>query len=96
MKIYTVIFYLKAARDVWETVFHKQAAPNGGVMRTSVLGVFDYLNEEAVIKNTIDMCMVTHSDPRLVLFYFYLVIYYIVLYPNCFLLLRTCLYTCMS
>jgi len=53
-----------ASKDVWENVFSKHAAPNGGVMRTSVLGLYQYQNLEAVVENTKQMCTVTHTDPR--------------------------------
>ena len=53
----------KAARDVWEHS-GKFIAPNGGVMRTSVLGTMEFNNLEKVIKNTRNACMVTHADPR--------------------------------
>ena len=39
-------------------------APNGGVMRTSILGIHDFGNIEEVIKNTKTACKVTHADPR--------------------------------
>ena len=39
-------------------------APNGGVMRTSILGTHDFGNIEEVIKNTKAACKVTHADPR--------------------------------
>ena len=66
-----MVLHLKAAREVWENVFKKNAAPNGGIMRTSVLGIFEFLNEDAVVGNTREMCMVTHTDPRLEIFFLY-------------------------
>jgi len=54
-----------AARDVWERSNCKAAA-NGGVMRTSVTGVFDYKYLDRVIRNTKEMCKCTHADPRCV------------------------------
>ena len=39
-------------------------APNGGVMRTSILGIHDFGNMKKVIKNTKTACKVTHADPR--------------------------------
>ncbi|XP_078343352.1 ADP-ribosyl-[dinitrogen reductase] glycohydrolase-like [Oculina patagonica] len=53
----------KAAEYVWENS-GRQAAPNGGVMRTSILGVHDFGNIEKVIENTKAACKVTHADPR--------------------------------
>lgn len=51
----------QAAHDIWE-LSQCQAAPNGGIMRTSVVGLLPdniRLNAEAA-------CKVTHSDPRCV------------------------------
>jgi ADP-ribosylglycohydrolase len=52
-----------AAADVWLSG-GKKAAANGGLMRTSITGVFEYYSLPAVIANTMNMCQVTHADPR--------------------------------
>lgn len=52
-----------AAKEVW-TRGGCQAAANGGLMRTSIVGIFDYQCVESVIANTKNMCRVTHADPR--------------------------------
>ena len=39
-------------------------APNGGVMRTSILGIHDFGSMKEVIENTKAACKVTHADPR--------------------------------
>ncbi len=52
-----------AAREIWERS-GCYLAPNGGVMRTSVLGIWKYWNEKEVIKNAEDICRITHWDPR--------------------------------
>ena len=59
----TVFHFLQAATDVWE-YSGCYLAPNGGVMRTSVLGIHDFGNIDAVISNTMATCKVTHVDPR--------------------------------
>ena len=41
-------------------------APNGAVMRTSVLGAINYSNLAEVLLQTIKIATVTHSDPRCV------------------------------
>ena len=41
-------------------------APNGGVMRTSILGTMEYHDIAKVIENTKSACKVTHADPRCV------------------------------
>lgn len=41
-------------------------AANGGVMRTSILGIIQYNDLSKVLRNTIEICKVTHSDPRCV------------------------------
>eukprot|EP01112_Ceratiomyxa_fruticulosa_P016264 TRINITY_DN4886_c0_g1_i1.p1 TRINITY_DN4886_c0_g1~~TRINITY_DN4886_c0_g1_i1.p1 ORF type:complete len:369 (+),score=71.30 TRINITY_DN4886_c0_g1_i1:84-1190(+) len=47
----------------WESM-KRNAAANGGVMRTSILGVIDYTNIDKVISNTLRICKTTHADPR--------------------------------
>ncbi|XP_028414475.1 ADP-ribose glycohydrolase ARH3-like [Dendronephthya gigantea] len=53
----------RAARDVWEGS-GRYIAPNGGVMRTSILGTMEFYDLDKVIENTKNACMVTHADPR--------------------------------
>ncbi|XP_078677172.1 ADP-ribosyl-[dinitrogen reductase] glycohydrolase-like [Branchiostoma floridae x Branchiostoma belcheri] len=53
----------QASRTVWERS-GKVLAPNGGVMRTSILGVHQYQDLDMVIHNTEKLCRVTHADPR--------------------------------
>ncbi|KAK3704244.1 hypothetical protein RRG08_062391 [Elysia crispata] len=53
----------EAAYDVWEKSKHR-FAPNGGVMRTSVLGLHQWHDLEAVFKNAVEICKCTHYDPR--------------------------------
>ncbi|XP_071960644.1 ADP-ribosyl-[dinitrogen reductase] glycohydrolase-like [Antedon mediterranea] len=53
----------KAAKSIWE-LKNKNIAPNGGVMRTSILGICNYGNMDGVIQNTLEICRVTHADPR--------------------------------
>ncbi|XP_066923644.1 ADP-ribosylarginine hydrolase Tri1-like isoform X2 [Clytia hemisphaerica] len=55
----------QASLNVWEEL-GRQAAPNGALMRTSILGVFQYQSLEKVIQNTVSICKVTHADPRCV------------------------------
>jgi len=54
-----------AARDAWEMTA-KRAAPNGGLMRTSILGAWEYNSLEKVISNVEKVCRITHYDPRCV------------------------------
>lgn len=42
----------------------KYAAANGAVMRTAILGVWEYEDLEKVIQNTEDVAKITHFDPR--------------------------------
>lgn len=53
----------KSAKKVWSEN-RKNAAPNGGVMRTSILGIFEFNDRDKVVKNAIEACRVTHADPR--------------------------------
>ena len=52
---------IETSKIVWELT-HKNSAPNGGLMRTSVVGLWN----EYVIENAEKACMVTHYDPRCV------------------------------
>jgi len=52
-----------AAKIVWERS-GRQVAPNGGVMRTSILGIPEFHNIDRVIENTKKICLCTHADPR--------------------------------
>jgi ADP-ribosylglycohydrolase len=54
-----------AACGVWEQS-GQRAAANGGVMRTSILGVWDYRDPSRVRKNAAAVCRITHFDPRCV------------------------------
>ncbi|XP_022104915.1 uncharacterized protein LOC110986914 isoform X2 [Acanthaster planci] len=55
----------EAALSVWEKS-NRTVAPNGGVMRTSIVGVHQYDDISQVIGNTKVFCKVTHADPRCV------------------------------
>ena len=52
---------IETSKIVWELT-NKNSAPNGGLMRTSVVGIWN----EYVIENAEKACMVTHYDPRCV------------------------------
>lgn len=54
-----------AANGVWEQSGRKAAA-NGGVMRTSILGVWNYNDPIKVRENAAAVCRITHFDPRCV------------------------------
>jgi ADP-ribosylglycohydrolase len=54
-----------AARRYWEAS-GRTVASNGGVMRTSVLGVWEYAHPERVRANAERVCRLTHYDPRCV------------------------------
>jgi ADP-ribosylglycohydrolase len=54
-----------AARDVWEST-ERRAAANGGVMRTSILGLWDFHDLVRVRENAESVCKITHFDPRCV------------------------------
>ncbi|MBY0456634.1 MAG: ADP-ribosylglycohydrolase family protein, partial [Gemmataceae bacterium] len=53
------------ARDYWERSGRRVAA-NGAVMRTSVLGVWDFRHPDRVRHNAEQACLMTHADPRCV------------------------------
>jgi ADP-ribosylglycohydrolase len=52
-----------ASQAVWEESACNGAA-NGGVMRTSVLGLWDFQQPDNIPVNTEAVCRVTHADPR--------------------------------
>lgn len=54
-----------AARAVWEQS-GRQIAANGGVMRTSVLGLWDFDDPSRIRANAEAVCRITHFDPRCV------------------------------
>lgn len=54
-----------AAKKVWDNSGHRVAS-NGGVMRTSVLGIWEYQSHEKVRHNAEQVCKITHYDPRCV------------------------------
>ena len=53
----------KAAEHVWK-MGKKNNASNGAIMRTSILGSWNYLSLDKVIENTENICKLTHPDPR--------------------------------
>lgn len=55
----------EAAEFIWRFGRGK-GAPNGALMRTCVLGIWDYRNEADVRANTEHVCRLTHADPRCV------------------------------
>lgn len=54
-----------AAQSVWE-LSGRNSAPNGGVMRTSILGVWRHDSLQEVKENAEKVCRITHYDPRCV------------------------------
>src|SRR5262249_35506062 len=55
----------EVAEEYWQSRGQRPAA-NGAVMRTSVLGVWQYPERQAVISNAETVCRLTHADPRCV------------------------------
>lgn len=49
----------EAAHEAWEASGFTNA-PNGALMRTSVVGLL----RDDVVENTVDACKITHADPR--------------------------------
>eukprot|EP00735_Rhodelphis_limneticus_P002474 TRINITY_DN1335_c0_g1::TRINITY_DN1335_c0_g1_i1::g.19941::m.19941 TRINITY_DN1335_c0_g1::TRINITY_DN1335_c0_g1_i1::g.19941 ORF type:complete len:567 (-),score=87.18,sp/Q9Z2V5/HDAC6_MOUSE/45.45/5e-21,ADP_ribosyl_GH/PF03747.9/1.2e+03,ADP_ribosyl_GH/PF03747.9/9.1e-59,zf-UBP/PF02148.14/9.5e-17,zf-UBP/PF02148.14/3.2e+03 TRINITY_DN1335_c0_g1_i1:73-1773(-) len=54
-----------AAKDIWERT-NRMLAANGAVMRTSILGIPNFPDPEAVHNQTRDCALITHADPRCV------------------------------
>lgn len=59
------LFPHQAAEMYWK-MKKRKVASNGGVMRTSITGIFDFWDHTSVINNTENICKVTHFDPRCV------------------------------
>jgi len=55
----------RASHETWIRL-NKDAAANGAVMRTSILGCYQYDDMTKVIANTVRIAKVTHHDPRCV------------------------------
>jgi ADP-ribosylglycohydrolase len=59
--------YLKdptgTAKFIWSCSGERLAA-NGGVMRTSVLGLWSLWSDAAVVSDSAGVCRITHADPR--------------------------------
>lgn len=51
------------AKKIWKQS-GKTVAPNGGVMRTSILGIPNFHDLARVRENTEQICLTTHADPR--------------------------------
>lgn len=50
---------VNAAEITWN-LSNRNSAPNGGIMRTSVVGLWD----KDVVQNAEKICKLTHADPR--------------------------------
>lgn len=55
----------KASELIWN-MSRKQSAANGAIMRTAILGCWNYTDWERVKVNTENVCKLTHYDPRCV------------------------------
>lgn len=53
------------AQKLWDESGQQWAA-NGGLMRTSVLGIWEFQNYKRVEQNAENVCRITHADPRCV------------------------------
>lgn len=56
---------LKASELVW-SMSRRQSAANGAIMRTAILGCWNYTDWEQVKSNIENVCKLTHYDPRCV------------------------------
>ncbi|KAJ6241374.1 hypothetical protein M0813_23161 [Anaeramoeba flamelloides] len=54
---------MNVSKQVWINS-GKNGAANGAVMRTSILAINQFWDQEKLIQNTQDICKVTHFDPR--------------------------------
>ena len=51
------------AKEVW-LKSNKKGAANGGVMRTAIVGAWQYQDSKMIIYNAEKVCKITHYDPR--------------------------------
>ena len=58
-----IIHPFKASELIWN-MSGKKSAPNGGIMRTAVVGCWNFTDWERVRSNTKNICKLTHYDPR--------------------------------
>jgi ADP-ribosylglycohydrolase len=58
-----VLYPHKASEIIWK-LSKKQNASNGAIMRTSILGTFEFWDNKKVIQNTEKIAKVTHWDQR--------------------------------
>lgn len=58
--------YPKQAAELYWKCRCKNIAPNGAVMRTAIVGVWNYPDWEMVKTNLEEVCKITHFDPRCV------------------------------
>ncbi len=69
LKVITVLGYqkspFKASQWIWERS-KKQNASNGAVMRTSIIGCYEFWNTDNVLSNAETAAKTTHFDPRCV------------------------------
>lgn len=59
--------FLKNPHDVAQSFWEssgRQSAANGAVMRTSILGIWQYKDPQQVKLNAEQVCKLTHADPR--------------------------------
>lgn len=55
----------KCSYEIWKES-ERESAANGAIMRTSIIGAFEFWNYDNVISNTAKIAKVTHWDPRCV------------------------------
>jgi len=53
-----------SAAAYWWEKSERALAPNGAVMRTAVLGIWNYQQLESVARQADQVCRITHADPR--------------------------------
>lgn len=53
----------RVAEEFWQSK-NQQTAANGGVMRTAILGIWEYFDIDKVRENAVNVCKITHADPR--------------------------------
>jgi ADP-ribosylglycohydrolase len=55
--------HIRSATRVW-LESGKQAAANGGIMRTSIVGALNYKDLSKAVSDAFKLCKITHVDPR--------------------------------
>ena len=61
---HSFLWFMQAAEICWRSGPQQAGASNCAVARSSILGLHFFNSHAKVIQNTVEMCAITHPDPR--------------------------------